>query len=95
VAAPRLQSCLDKHAKEGCGDQPIPHCCADCHDKCTQADIHAIMVRSAYNCLDKHVKEGRGDQTCILWEGNEPGADKALTYKEVLEETCRLVRFGY
>ncbi len=53
------------------------------------------MVRSAYNCLDKHVKEGRGDQTCILWEGNEPGADKALTYKEVLEETCRLVRFGY
>lgn len=53
------------------------------------------MVRSAYNCLDKHVKEGRGEQTCILWEGNEPGADRALTYKEVLEETCRLVRFTY
>jgi acetyl-CoA synthetase len=47
----------------------------------------------SYNCLDKHVKEGRGDQTCILWEGNEIGRDKAMTYKEVLEETCRLANW--
>jgi hypothetical protein len=46
----------------------------------------------AYNCLDRHVAEGRGDQTAILWEGNDPGIDRKMTYKEVLEDVCRLVR---
>ena len=46
----------------------------------------------AYNCLDRNVAEGRGDQTAILWEGNDPGIDRKMTYKEVLEDVCRLVR---
>ena len=28
----------------------------------------------------------------LLWEGNEPGTDRRMTYKEVLDEVCRLVR---
>lgn len=34
---------------------------------------------------------GRGDQACFLWEGNDLGQDRVMTYKQVLEETCQLV----
>ena len=40
------------------------------------------------NCLDRHI-ESRGDQTAILWEGNEPGETRSLTYKELLAQVCR------
>lgn len=46
-----------------------------------------------YNALDKHVKEGRGDQTAILWEGNEVGCEKRLTYNDVLKQTCQVRLF--
>lgn len=46
-----------------------------------------------YNCLDKHIKEGRGDQTCFIWEGNDVGRDRKMTYHETLDEVCRVVRF--
>jgi acetyl-CoA synthetase len=36
-------------------------------------------------CLDKHAKE-RGDKVAILWEGDEPGTNRTLTYKELLAE---------
>ncbi len=42
----------------------------------------------AYNCLDRHL-ETRGDQTAIIWEGNEPGEDTTLTYRELHEKVCR------
>jgi acetyl-CoA synthetase len=41
-----------------------------------------------YNCLDRHL-ETRGDQTAIIWEGNEPGEDAKLTYKELHEQVCK------
>ena len=41
-----------------------------------------------YNCLDRHL-ETRGDQVAIIWEGNEPGDDRKLTYKELHEEVCK------
>ena len=47
----------------------------------------------AYNCLDRHIKEGRGSTTCFLWEGNEPKDCRSMTYKEVLDEVCRVVGF--
>ncbi len=40
------------------------------------------------NCLDRHI-ESRGDQTAILWEGNEPGETRNLTYQELLTQVCR------
>ena len=40
------------------------------------------------NCLDRHL-EARGDQIAILWEGNEPGVNKTLTYKELHREVCK------
>ncbi|MFH1057455.1 MAG: acetate--CoA ligase [Pseudomonadota bacterium] len=37
-----------------------------------------------YNCLDRHLAT-RSDQPALLWEGNEPGEDRVLTYKQVYE----------
>ncbi|MDI6743160.1 MAG: acetate--CoA ligase [Smithella sp.] len=42
----------------------------------------------SYNCLDRHL-EKRGNQVAIQWEGNEPGEDKAITYKQLHEEVCK------
>ncbi|MBL3527069.1 MAG: acetate--CoA ligase [gamma proteobacterium endosymbiont of Lamellibrachia anaximandri] len=36
----------------------------------------------SYNCLDRHL-ETRGDQTAILWESDNPGVDKKITYSEL------------
>jgi acetyl-CoA synthetase len=40
------------------------------------------------NCLDRHVDEGHGDQVAYHWEG-EDGSRRTLTYRDLLEETCR------
>ena len=40
----------------------------------------------SYNCLDRHVEAGHGDQTAIIWEGNNPEEDQAVTYGELLAE---------
>jgi len=37
-----------------------------------------------YNCLDRHLA-ARADQPALLWEGNEPGEDRVLTYRQVWE----------
>ena len=43
----------------------------------------------AANCLDRHL-DTRGDKVAILWEGDEPGTTRALTYRALYEEVCRL-----
>ncbi|OPL13996.1 MAG: acetyl-coenzyme A synthetase [delta proteobacterium MLS_D] len=42
----------------------------------------------SYNCLDRHLDK-RGDQVAIQWEGNEPGEERAITYKELHGEVCK------
>jgi len=42
----------------------------------------------SYNCLDRHL-EKRANQTAIIWEGNEPGEDKKITYKQLHDEVCK------
>jgi acetyl-CoA synthetase len=42
----------------------------------------------SYNCLDRHLAT-RGDQTAIIWEGDTPGTDAKLTYRELHERVCR------
>ncbi|MBK9576490.1 MAG: acetate--CoA ligase [Fibrobacterota bacterium] len=41
------------------------------------------------NCLDRHLAT-RADKTAILWEGDEPGEVRKLTYRELHAETCRM-----
>ena len=40
------------------------------------------------SCLDRHL-EARGDKTAILWEGDEPGDVRRLSYRELHEQVCR------
>jgi acetyl-CoA synthetase len=40
------------------------------------------------NCLDRHLAM-RGDQIAIIFEGDEPGEGRRLTYRELHEEVCR------
>jgi acetyl-CoA synthetase len=43
----------------------------------------------SHNCLDRHVASGHANQVAYFWEG-EPGDSRALTYGDLLRETCRL-----
>ncbi len=40
-------------------------------------------------CLDAHLTQ-RGNQVAIIWEGDEPGTDRKVTYRELHEQVCRL-----
>ena len=41
------------------------------------------------NCLDRHLAE-HGERTALLWEGDEPGENRRLSYREVAAEVGRL-----
>ena len=40
------------------------------------------------NALDRHLDK-LGDQVAIIWEGNEPGEDSKLTYRQLHAEVCK------
>ncbi len=46
-------------------------------------------LNASENCLDRHVAAGHGDQVAFFWEG-EPGDARRITYRDLLEETCRV-----
>jgi acetyl-CoA synthetase len=41
-----------------------------------------------HNCIDRHL-DTRGDKTAVIWEGNEPGEDATITYRQLHEQVCR------
>ncbi len=45
-------------------------------------------LNACYNCVDRHL-ESKGDDTAIIWEGDDPGRDLTITYKELHERVCR------
>jgi acetyl-CoA synthetase len=47
------------------------------------------VLNACVNCVDRHLAT-RAGQTAILWEGDDPGEDRRVTYKELHEEICRL-----
>ena len=46
-------------------------------------------VNVAYNCLDRHLAE-RGDKPALLWEGDQPGEERRITFRELHAEVCKL-----
>ena len=50
--------------------------------------FEGAKLNISYNCLDRHL-EKRGNQVAIQWEGNEPGEERAITYKQLHEEVCK------
>jgi acetyl-CoA synthetase len=41
------------------------------------------------NCLDRHLAT-QGDKTAILWEGDDPSESRAISYRELHRDVCRL-----
>ncbi|KAA3631878.1 MAG: acetate--CoA ligase [Proteobacteria bacterium] len=65
-------------------------------DKVMDYDFHKANIEwfkggklnVSYNCIDRHLAT-RGDQVAILWESDDPGVDKKITYRELHEQVCR------
>lgn len=56
-------------------------------------DVHirwfeGAKLNASYNCLDRHL-ERRGSQVAFIWEGDDPGEDRRVTYRELYEEVCK------
>jgi acetyl-CoA synthetase len=64
--------------------------------KNTSFDPHNVSIKwfedgitnVAYNCIDRHLAT-RGDQVAIIWEGDDPRADRKITYRELHTEVGR------
>ena len=41
------------------------------------------------NCIDRHLP-ARAQQTAIIWEGDEPGQQRHISYQELHDEVCKL-----
>ncbi|MFV0476077.1 MAG: acetate--CoA ligase [Pikeienuella sp.] len=47
------------------------------------------VLNVSANCIDRHLAK-RADQVAIIWEGDEPGSSRNITYRELYEQVCRL-----
>ncbi|UPG85793.1 acetate--CoA ligase [Luteibacter aegosomatis] len=57
------------------------------------ADLHIRwyedgQLNVAANCLDRHLDK-RGDKTAIIFEGDDPGESRSLSYRELHGEVCK------
>ena len=46
------------------------------------------QLNLSVNCLDRHLAE-RGDQNAIIWEADEPGVVRHITYRQLHADVCR------
>jgi acetyl-CoA synthetase len=58
-----------------------------------QDDFHIAWFEDgelnlSVNCLDRHLAEN-GQRTALIFEADEPGAGRKVSYRELYEETCR------
>lgn len=55
-------------------------------------DVHWFAegkLNACYNCVDRHLPK-RAKQTAILWESDEPGEGRSITYEELSKEVSRI-----
>jgi acetyl-CoA synthetase len=45
-------------------------------------------LNAAENCLDRHLPK-RANQPAIVWEGDDPGESRSITYAELHAEVCK------
>lgn len=50
--------------------------------------FEGAKLNVSVNCVDRHL-EKRGDKVALLWEGNEPGDVRKITYRELHSDVCR------
>ena len=63
----------------------------DC--KYSSSDVHIKWyydgsLNVSYNCIDRHASN-HPDKIAIIWEGDNPGESKKISYKELLENVCK------
>jgi len=46
-------------------------------------------LNATVSCLDRHL-ETRPDQTAIIWEGDDPGTQTSITYRDLHAQVCKL-----
>ncbi len=46
------------------------------------------VLNVSENCVDRHL-ENKSEKVAILWEGDEPGISKKITYRELYENVCK------
>ncbi|CAM9124231.1 unnamed protein product [Lampetra planeri] len=52
--------------------------------------MEGASTNICYNVLDRNVHERKlGDKVAFHWEGNEPGDELTVTYRELLHQVCR------
>ncbi|XP_062912401.1 acetyl-coenzyme A synthetase 2-like, mitochondrial [Mobula hypostoma] len=47
------------------------------------------QLNVSVNCLDRHANQSP-NKVALIWERDEPGTEVRITYRELLETTCRL-----
>jgi propionyl-CoA synthetase len=47
------------------------------------------VTNTCHNALDRHVAAGRGEQPALVWDSAMTGAVRALTFRELRDETAR------
>ncbi len=50
--------------------------------------FEGAQLNVSYNCIDRHLKD-KANQTAIIFEGDEPGNHRNITYQELHDEVCR------
>ena len=50
--------------------------------------FEGAKLNASYNCLDRHL-ESKGDDIAIIWEGDEPGDERLISYRELHSEVSR------
>ncbi len=51
--------------------------------------FHDGELNACVNCLDRHLPK-RANDVAIIWESDDPGKAKHITYAQAFEETCRM-----
>ncbi|XP_037334685.1 acetyl-coenzyme A synthetase, cytoplasmic isoform X2 [Pungitius pungitius] len=52
--------------------------------------MEGASTNICYNVLDRNVHERKlGEKVAFYWEGNEPGDERTVTYRELLQRVCR------
>ena len=56
----------------------------------TAAGSPTRACNACFNALDRHVEAGRGDQVALYYDSPVTGAKRAISYRELLDETATL-----
>jgi acetyl-CoA synthetase len=46
------------------------------------------ILNACHNCVDRHLPAKQND-VALIWEGDEPGEEKKITYGELKEQVCK------